>query len=249
MWCDDKRIYRSTRAITNAEPIGRAFEILAETSEYGRASGPAAASTFCFPRSLAVDRDGSIIILESYWIRRLTVHQDRSLSEVTPITNQQQPLGFADGHLCNARFASLTGMALSFHYRAEETLIICSDCDNNRIRGILPVSGMVFTIAGTGEVGYVDGPLLSASFTLASGTGHLNVDGDGNIIVCEFMKIRDIRMGDDGLVTTIQQAPNHGKVNGTTILKDGNILVVERCSGRGRVVILDSPRRKRMSIS
>lgn len=62
--------------------------------------------------------------------------------------------------------------------------IFVSDMANNRIRRIDAVTGVITTVAGTGEAGYSGdgGPALAASFRQPRG---LAFDGDGNLFVAD----------------------------------------------------------------
>ena len=83
--------------------------------------------------------------------------------------------GCVDGETAVAKFSSPTSIVLtSLGY-----LMVC-DTGNSRIR--LVADGMVYSVAGSGEKGFLDGPSLQAQFNAPAG---LAVTADGVIIVAD----------------------------------------------------------------
>ena len=88
--------------------------------------------------------------------------------------------------------------------------IYVADYGNNLIRKIAP-GGIVTTLAGSGNAGYIDGAGTLASFTQPTG---LAVDASGNLFVADAGDnlIREINPA--GVVTTIAGSDTTGSVNG-----------------------------------
>lgn len=68
-------------------------------------------------------------------------------------------LGFADGSVSEAKFANPHGLAID-----AEGYIYIADTNNHKIRKIDTSTGMVTTVAGTGNKGYKDGDPKDAEF-------------------------------------------------------------------------------------
>jgi len=85
-------------------------------------------------------------------------------------------LGYADGQGNKAQFNVPIRLALD-----KDGNIIVSDIFNNCIRKVTP-EGVVSTVAGTKEGGYIDGDVKEAKFGAPHGVG---VDSKGNIFVCD----------------------------------------------------------------
>ena len=111
--------------------------------------------------------------------------------------------GYVDGPVASARFESPSSVALD----SGGNLYVAA---NSVIRKITP-EGMVSTLAGDGNFGYVDGPAASAEFqiprgllALASGD-LLLVDGGANVVR---------KVAPDGTVSTLAGSAKTGLVNG-----------------------------------
>jgi hypothetical protein len=72
---------------------------------------------------------------------------------------------------------------------------------------------LVTTYAGNGQIGYINGPLLSAEF---NGITTMSIDNSGNLYVVEGDYLSVIRkVSPDGLVSTLAGNPSPGYVDGT----------------------------------
>ncbi len=112
---------------------------------------------------------------------------------VTTLAGSGNP-GFADGNGAEASFKSPAGIVVD-----NIGNVYVGDHGTHCIRKITP-SGVVTTLAGSGNKGAVDGVGAEASFQHPSGLG---VDGDGNIYVCDTGNQRIRKITPSGVVTTI----------------------------------------------
>src|SRR5262249_21352671 len=88
-----------------------------------------------------------------------------------------------------------------------------ADTFNHRIRRVDVQTGYVTTLAGSGGVGYQDGPALAALFNSPLGTF---VDGTGNVFVADTgnNRIRKISAGGAPMVTTLAGSGVRGYFDG-----------------------------------
>jgi murein DD-endopeptidase MepM/ murein hydrolase activator NlpD len=113
--------------------------------------------------------------------------------------------GFADGVGAEAKFGTLSGLAID----AQGTLYV-ADTGNNAIRRITP-DGRVTTIAGDGVAGYQDGPGPQARFNAPIG---IAVDASGRVIIADTYNDRIRAIAPDGNVTTIAGSAEPGMFDG-----------------------------------
>jgi sugar lactone lactonase YvrE len=113
--------------------------------------------------------------------------------------------GFKDGPDTTAQFFAAFGLTTD-----ADGNIIVADGGNNRIRKITP-QGVVSTIAGTGAIGYKNGPKGEAMFNYPRGVA---VDGAGNIYVADAGNNRIRKISVTGEVSTLAG-------DGTDAYKDG----------------------------
>ncbi|MEI6713395.1 MAG: immunoglobulin domain-containing protein, partial [Verrucomicrobiota bacterium] len=89
--------------------------------------------------------------------------------------------------------------------------IYVADQDNYRIRMVASGGGSVTTVAGSGVLGYLDGPGATAQFATING---LAVDSSGNIFVSDANRIRKIA-ADTKVVSTLSGNGQSGFFDGT----------------------------------
>lgn len=163
---------------------------LAGTDEKGFVDGVGKEARFHTPTGIAVDKEGYIYVADSvnHSIRKIS-----SNGEVITLAGSGKS-GYADGLGNKARFASPYGLAID-----KNGNIFVSEQKNNRIRKICP-GGEVITIAGTGEIGFVDGEVKEAKFDAPKG---LAIDSKGNIYVVDSNNHLIRKITSDGQVETI----------------------------------------------
>ena len=156
---------------------------IAGTGEKGDEDGSGKEATFCPPGGIAIDNDGTIIVVDSY---------NKKIRGIDPYGNVYTIAGTGkrgdkDGHGNKATFWFPCGIAIY-----NDGIIIVVDVGNNKIRGI-DLDGNVFTIAGTGKRGDKDGHGNKATFYSPEG---IAIRNDGTIIIADTYnhKIRGIRM-------------------------------------------------------
>jgi len=169
----------------------------AGSGEVGWTDGPATTARFNRPEGVAVVAQDAgpngaqpgyrLVIADTmnHRIRYLTAD-----GTVGTLTGGDR--GFADGPLTDARFDEPAGIAVGSQGR-----IYVADRQNHRIRVI--DHGMVSTLAGTGQAGFLDGPASSARFFEPNGVA---VDSVGRVHVADTRNHR-VRVVAAGEVSTL----------------------------------------------
>ncbi len=154
----------------------------------GFTNGPRVKATFNNPNGIAIDAAGNLYVADQVnnAIRKVTPN-----GLVTTLAGSGAA-GFTNGTGASATFNNPVGIAVDASGN-----VFVADLDNNAIREITP-AGVVTTFAGTGAVGFDDGPASTATFNGPSG---IVVDHSGNIFVSDNHNvIRKITPG--GIVST-----------------------------------------------
>jgi DNA-binding beta-propeller fold protein YncE len=112
------------------------------------------------PSGVTVGGDGVIYVAHRSTHRVLSL----TLTGYGMFVGLTASLGSADGVGSNARFNSPTSVALD-----PLGNLVVADTGNNRVRLIHPATARVFTLAGSGVGGFLDGPATSARFRLPQG--------------------------------------------------------------------------------
>ena len=200
---------RWNRAIRRIAPDGTVTTI-AGGNGAGLRDGPASTAQFEGPTDVAIAHDGAIYVADSpaHRIRKIT--PDGMVTTVAgggPTTGSRSSEGtwgsFRDGPADEARFAHPERIALG----PFGDLYIMEQ--RRRIRRLSP-SGTVATFAGTGTLGYQDGPRQQAEFFQLLA---IDVDLAGNVYV-----IDDSPIINQGLVPTIRKIDTAGVVS--TLYRD-----------------------------
>ncbi len=144
--------------------------------------------------------------------------------------------GLRDGFGSNARFKQIAGIATD-----QSGFVYVADKYNNVIRKISP-SGMVTTIAGSGNAGSDDGIGTAASFNEPEG---LTIDNLGNVYVADTKNCLIRKITPTGVVTTIAGSGCNGTFDGLALSQaslnapkdvafdaSGNLYIADFCSIR-----------------
>lgn len=136
-------------------------------------------SEFNFPYSITLDKDGGIIVVDSYnnRIRKIT---DNKVITLAGFTDKNDIYGFPmagykDGEALTAKFNKPRDAVVD-----SKGNIFVTDTGNNAIRKIS--NNIVYTFAGNGEAGYADGYGKKAKFNLPSG---ITIDKEDNLYVAD----------------------------------------------------------------
>lgn len=154
------------------------------------------------PRGLAVLPDGRLVMSdnEHHFLRVY----DPTTNAISPFAGVHDLPGYYDADGTGARFNHPYDIVVQGDH------IVVADQGNHRLRAVT-FDGRVTTLAGSGEVGSVDGPAMEARFNLPQG---LSVDGRGNVYVSDIGAYVVRRLAPDGAVTTVVGAGASGFVDG-----------------------------------
>jgi len=163
------------------------------------ADGPAQTARFNRPYDVACGDDGSLWVADYFNNRIRRVLPD---GQVVTLAGDGLP-GHRDGVGAAARLAypnRLTCDAQGNLYLTEGHSRDMWELESgNRVRRITP-AGFVSTVAGTGKVGYADGPAATAQFDTPMG---IDVDGSGSIYACEYLNHCIRVVSPQGIVRTL----------------------------------------------
>ena len=181
------------RSATNIPPV---ISTIAGTgvSGYSGDGGPATAARLANPMGVTVGPDGSIYIGErlNHCIRKI---DPNGLIRTVAGTGQEGYSGDG-GSASAAKLAYPWGAAVG-----PDGSVYISDTVNHRIRRV-DLSGIITTVAGTGQSGYGGdgGPATAALLSYPEG---IAVGPDGSIYITEYYSHRIRRVGPDGNIITI----------------------------------------------
>lgn len=203
--------------------------------------GPATHAGVDFPRGVAVDSDGRILIADTGNHRVRAIATDGTITTVAG-TGQE---GFAgdDGPALDAQLALPSGVAVH-----PDGTILIADTGNRRVRAIA-LDGTISTIAGPGQPGEVGdgGNAIDAQLIWPNDVA---VDAENRVLVIDTgdhrVRAIDARgristvagtgvdgfAGDDDLATDAQL----DRPEGVTVHPDGRILIVDKYNDRIRAV-------------
>jgi NHL repeat len=172
---------------------------LAGASKPGFADGVGTAAMFYQPTDLDVDSAGNVYVADpgNKRVRKIT-----PAGVVTTLAGSGQA-GSIDGPGATATFNAPYAVAVD----AAGTVYVADY--QNKIRKISS-DGIVSTVAGSGERGYLDGPAATATFAGLTG---IAVDSTGSIFVSD-SENRRVRKISGGIVSTFAGSGNSARTNG-----------------------------------
>jgi sugar lactone lactonase YvrE len=200
---------------------------LAGSGAPGYADGAARETRFADPFGVAVAADGSVYVADAGEANRIRKVSPEGV--VTTLAGGRE--GFADGAGAAAVFNTPSALALD----AAGNLYV-ADTGNNRVRKVTP-EGVVTTLAGDGEAGFLDGPAAQARFDSPVG---LTVDKDGNVYVADTYNDRLRLITKEGVVKTLAGSGGPGNADGVSISASFDTPCGVAVSDAGDVYVADT---------
>lgn len=157
----------------------------------GFANGTGSYARFNRPKSVVMGPDGFLYVADSYNNRIRKVSQN---GVVTTFAGGSTA-GSVDGPLLNARFNNTSTLL----FDRNGNLLVCDEF-NNVVRKINMTTGMVSTLAGSYQSGYLDGADSLARFNAPNG---LAQDADGNIYISDAYNHKIRVLNTRGVVSTL----------------------------------------------
>ncbi len=158
-------------------------------------------ASFNYPAGVCADAAGNIYVADQ---------SNNKIRKITPagVVTTFAGLGangFANGQGTAAAFLVPKGLCADAAGN-----IYVADYGNHEIRKITP-AGLVTTFAGTGRIGNIDGPIISAKFSYPSG---VCADAAGNIYVADTYNHKIRKITPAGLVSTLAGTGSAGNIDG-----------------------------------
>lgn len=157
----------------------------------GFLNGASGSAQFNLPHGVAVDGSGAVYVADDQNARIRKIYGGQVSTLAGSGTH-----GFADGTVASAAFYNPHGVGVTTSGN-----VIVGDWQNFRVR--LISGGQVTTLAGSGQVGFLDGAAASAKFYHPWGVA---ADGSGKVYVADRYNAR-IRVVSAGQVTTLVGSP------------------------------------------
>lgn len=165
--------------------------------DFGYVDGPVEEALFELPRDVAHAPSGEVFVADQLSNAIRVVREG-----VVETFAGNGEGGFRDGLAADALFAGPAGIAVG-----PDGTVYVADTMNHRIRRIR--DGVVTTFAGTGEAGYLDGPVNEALFYLPV---DVDVDREGNVLVVDFGSNSVRRISKSLTVETLAGGPDTQEV-------------------------------------
>jgi NHL repeat-containing protein len=156
--------------------------------------GPATVATLSHPGGVAVDPFGNVLIADTANNRVRRVDPGGTITTVAG--TGRSGFGGDGGPALDAMLAGPTALTAD----SEGNLFI-ADTGNNRIRRV-DSSGVITTVAGTGDAGFSgnNGPAIKAALAAPNGVA---VDSNGNLFIADTGNHRIRRVDSSGNITTV----------------------------------------------
>lgn len=186
--------------IRKVTPAG-VVSTLAGSPSSGLVNGPLATARFDVPSDVALDAQGNLYVADNgnNCIRKIT------LAGMVSTLAGNGTAGFVDGNAATARLSYPNGLAVD-----AQGVVYFTEYGNHSVRKVLP-NGTVSTLAGTGRLGYADGPGSTAQLNSPEG---LAIDAQGTVYVAEFGGHRIRKITPDGTVSTLAGTGTRGFADG-----------------------------------
>jgi hypothetical protein len=216
-------VYVADRANCKIRKLaGGQVTTVAGTGTAGFADGAVAQAQFNLPEALALGPSGEIFVADD-GNNRVRVIAGGTVSTLAG----SGAAGFQDGAAAAAQFQGLVGVAVS-----PSGVVYVADLSNNRIRSI--AGGQVTTLAGTGVMGFKDGPAAQAQLRLPAGVAWAKPD---TIYVSEFTRIRVVA---GGQVSTVAGTGLRGHLDGPAASAMLDTPAAMAIDGAGAMYIADA---------
>jgi sugar lactone lactonase YvrE len=150
----------------------------APSARFNGDGGPAKQALLNFPTAVVVDRAGHLYIADTlnHRVRRV----DAETGVITTIAGLGRPRFFGDGGLAvEAGLNEPAALAVS-----DEGVLYIADQSNNRVRAVDLATGVIRTVAGTGQAGY-NGDAVAATETGLAGPSGLVLASDGTLFIAD----------------------------------------------------------------
>uniref|UniRef100_Q021V3 Ig domain protein, group 1 domain protein n=1 Tax=Solibacter usitatus (strain Ellin6076) TaxID=234267 RepID=Q021V3_SOLUE len=210
-------------------------------------SGPATAARLFDPTDVAIHPNGDLYIADTYNHRIRKVDKNGVITTVAGTGQATNVGGDANDNILavSAELNHPSGIA----FDTAGNLYI-ADTGHDRIRRVDGVTGIITTVAGTGERGY-SGDGQPATLAKINSPYHIALDGHGNLFIADDGNHRVRRVdGNSGVITTVagtgnagyngddQQATHADLQNPRGVLIDasGNLYIADYGNHRVRVV-------------
>ncbi|MEV4432572.1 NHL repeat-containing protein [Streptomyces sp. NPDC049585] len=189
----------STSTGTGPQPIGLPDGVIATVAGTGAAGyvsdgGPAPLTRLNLPLGLAVDKQGNLYLADRHNHRIRKVTPDGTITTVAG--NGQAGYVSDGGPAVATRISDPVDVAVD-----DAGNVFIADTGNHRIRKVTP-AGIITTVAGNGEAGYVSdgGPAIATRLHHPHG---IAVDHEGSVYFSEWSNHRVRKVSPAGIITTV----------------------------------------------
>lgn len=196
--------------------------------------GPATQAGLDFPTDVAVDKEGNLFIVDYSRIRKV---DSATGIIITVAGNGQQDFSGDGGPATEAALSFPGGVAVD-----DEGVLFIADTSNWRIRKVDLTTGIITTLAGTGECCFSGdgGPAALAELQRPE---RVALDGRGNLLISDTgnQRIREVDLG-KGTITTVAGkgtrdfSGDGGPATGATLYEPMGVAV----DGQGNLFIADT---------